>query len=376
MFKLGNDFLTNAQRVDPLQMELDHNPIIDSMETKFVSFGSCFAQNMQREMKHFNFDFHFNRNICAYYTTTPLVEMLDWIEKEIPHTEDDLHFFDDKREEVSSYRYFRVKNYGKNAKEKTLEEMKRLDEELRLKIIQANIFIITLGTATNTKLKRNGKAVCTFFGIPTENASIDMIYPEEVTSDLTKIYQSIKNIRDNKDFHLFLTVSPQRYNWNKSLTGRPPVIQNNLSKSILRVGVEQFIEKHKSEFIHYFPAFEMVIDELRLHESLSIYDHLHIDDRYTPKYVVKRFLNQYCSEDVKKLLILSEDINNAKVLTKEIMTNGGAISSNIIKQAWKEISLEISGISKRTSCLILIKRINDFLNDFNDYKYEDLIKDA
>jgi hypothetical protein len=58
------------------------------------------------------------------------------------------------------------------------------------------------------------------------------------------------------------------------------------------------------------------------------------------------------------------------------MTNGGAISSNIIKQAWKEISLEISGISKRTSCLILIKRINDFLNDFNDYKYEDLIKDA
>ena len=81
----------------------------------------------------------------------------------------------------------------------------------------------------------------------------------------------------------------------------------------------------------------MVIDELRLYESLSIYDHLHINQDGTPKYVVKRFLQQYSSAAVLDSLPLYEDLKRVHDLSSARIKAGAEINSKHIKFAWESI---------------------------------------
>jgi hypothetical protein len=363
-FSLSDDFLLDAQRLDPLQMDLKQDPIRKSLNTNFLGFGSCFAQNLQRELIPFTFPFYFNRSICAYYTTRPLKEMLEWLVADQKHTEDDLYIYDE--EDVSSYRYFRIRNYGKNAKERTLDEMHRLDEELKNAIQDADIFLITLGTAMHPVMKRNEKAICSFFGIPVEEARCDTLTSEEIAADLESIHSNLLTLRNQKPFQTFITVSPQRYNWNQSITGMPPVMENNLSKSLLRVAIHNFLQNKSDENIHYFPSFEMVIDELRLHESISIYDHLHINSISTPKYVTKRFLKQYCTDQVQQLLALITDINRAYDLTVARTRAGALVTSQHLRFAWETILDKTREYSKDISCDNLLSLIFSKLEQFEE----------
>ena len=345
-FKLSNDILFDAQNLDALQMNLEQNPVIEKLETKFLGFGSCFAQNLQRLLEPFSFPFYFNRSICAFYSTPPLRQTLEWLVEGHSHTEDKLYFFDDTQTDISSYRHFRLRNYGKDALQRTFGEINELDIELKEKITYSDIFIITLGTALNGYMKKNGDVICSFFGVPQDEAFYKIISPQEVTQDLNEIYKCILKLRNNKPFELFITISPQRYNWTSTVSGMAPLMENFLSKSTLRVGINEFIKKKDLNSIHYFPSFEMVIDELRLYESLSIYDHLHINQDGTPKYVVKRFLQQYCSPIVLDSLPLYEDLKRVNDLSSARIKAGADISSKHIKFAWESIFNRINELSK------------------------------
>jgi hypothetical protein len=344
-FKLSKDILQDAQNLDALQMNLEQNPVIEKLETKFLGFGSCFAQNLQRLLEPFSFPFYFNRSICAFYSTPPLRQTLEWLVEDRIHTEEELYFFDNTQSDISSYRHFRLRNYGKDALSRTITEINELDKELRQEISDSDVFIVTLGTALNGYMKKNGFAICSFFGVPQDEAFYKIISPQEVSQDLNEIYKSILKLRNNKPFELFITISPQRYNWTSTVSGMPPLMENFLSKSTLRVGINEFINQKKLKSVHYFPSFEMVIDELRLYESLSIYDHLHINQEGTPKYVVKRFLQLYCSSAVLDSLPLYEDLRRANDLTSARTRAGADIGSKHLKFAWESIFNRIHELS-------------------------------
>lgn len=344
-FKLSNDILLDAQNLDALQMNLPQSPVIKNLGTKFLGFGSCFAQNLQRLLEPFSFPFYFNRSICAFYSTPPLRQTLEWLVEDRIHTEEELYFFDNTQSDISSYRHFRLRNYGKDALSRTIDEINELDRELRQEISDSDMFIVTLGTALNGYMKKNGFAICSFFGVPQDEAFYKVISPQEVSQDLNEIYNSLLKLRNNKPFELFITISPQRYNWTSTVSGMPPLMENFLSKSTLRVGINDFIKKKDLSSIHYFPSFEMVIDELRLYESLSIYDHLHINQEGTPKYVVKRFLQQYCSPAVLDSLPLYEDLKRVHDLSSARIKAGAEINSKHIKFAWESIFNRIKELS-------------------------------
>ena len=363
-FKLSKDILLDAQNLDALQMNLEQNPVIEKLETKFLGFGSCFAQNLQRLLEPFSFPFYFNRSICAFYSTPPLRQTLEWLVEGRSHTEDKLYFFDDTQTDISSYRHFRLRNYGKDALQRTFDEINELDRELREKITDSDIFIITLGTALNGYMKKNGDAICSFFGVPSEEAIFKLISAEEVTRDLDKIYENLLKLRGEKSFELVITISPQRYNWTSTVSGMPPLMENFLSKSTLRVGINDFINQKKLKSVHYFPSFEMVIDELRLYESLSIYDHLHINQDGTPKYVVKRFLQHYCSPTVLDSLPLYEDLRRAKDLTSARTRAGADISSKHLKFAWECIFNRIRELSEMVCTDSFVDITEKYLKEF------------
>ena len=119
-----------------------------------------------------------------------------------------MYFFDDTQTDISSYRHFRLRNYGKDALQRTFDEINELDRELREKITDSDIFIITLGTALNGYMKKKGDAICSFFGVPSEEAVFKLISAEEITRDLGKIYENLLKLSGEKSFELVITISP------------------------------------------------------------------------------------------------------------------------------------------------------------------------
>jgi len=99
-----------------------------------------------------------------------------------------------------------------------------------------------------------------------------MLSVEDNIRQLERITESIARIRGGSLPNIFITLSPQRYFFSNNLPGCEGVTcqlsDNSLSKSILRVAISAFINKHGGP-IEYCPSYEMVLDELRPYDTLE-----------------------------------------------------------------------------------------------------------
>ena len=339
-YSISNKFLMDAQWLEPLVIDIDRNPFIESLDHKFCSFGSCFAQNLQSFMLPFGFHFYFERQICAYYQVKAMENLFLRLLNDDDYSDERIYEF--SKNDHMAYEYFRLRHYGENSKEFVLKEMKRLDQECRDEINVADTFITTLGTTIYYK-KKNGRIINAFFGMEMdENDGFNQLSVEEIKSSLESIFSSLKKLRNGKPFNWVLTISPQRYNWSKKLTGVDNVTQSFICKAKNMIAIQEFLKEHQSNNIIYFPSFEIVIDELRLYETLSTYDHLHINRELTPKYVVKRFLKTYCTSELLDLLPLVEDMDELFTFTKSRMQAGADFNSDMIQPAWDLLLKELS----------------------------------
>jgi hypothetical protein len=339
-YSISNDFLKDAQWLEPLLIEINEKPIIENLDHKFCSFGSCFAQNLQSFMLPFGFHFYFERQICAYYQVKAMENLFLRLLEEEDYSDDRIYEF--SKTDHMAYEYFRLRHYGRNSKELVLNEMRRLDRECREEIGSADTFVTTLGTTIYYR-KKNGRIVNAFFGMEMdENKGFEHLSVDEIVESLESILASLKKLRMGKPFNWIITISPQRYAWPKKWTGVDSVTQSFICKAKNMIAIQEFLKGHPSESIIYFPSFEIVIDELRLFETLSTYDHLHINRELTPKYVVKRFLKSYCTGDLINLLPLVEDMENLFTFTNSRMKAGADFNSDMIQPAWDLLLKELS----------------------------------
>jgi hypothetical protein len=230
--------------------------------------------------------------------------MLDWVSEKKMHTDDELYYYNDERGGFAAYRYFFKRRYfGENGQRILLEKMAELDEACYRKLENCDYIVVTLGTTRIVRMNANGTVINTVSGIPVSEWNSENLSVQDNVDNLERIFNAIRCIRRKDLPTIFLTISPQRYLFSTGVPGCEnisPFLDNMLGKSILRVAVEEFISNHKQDNIFYFPAYELVIDELRQYESLSTYDYVHIEQNLTPKYVVKRFLKSYCSDSLLK----------------------------------------------------------------------------
>lgn len=302
------NFLRNAQRTESMHITLPREVVINDFSGGFASFGSCFAQNIQTVMEPYGMRFWFNRDVCAHYSAESVANLLERISEKKPHSPDEIYAYQDPLGGVVPYQYFYKRRvYGPDAAERTLKRLDALDEECRREVRDCRHLLITLGTSHVVRLKKTDVLIACATGIPSSEFYYDLCEVDETVGRLETILESLRRIRGGTLPNVFFTISPQRYNFSDAALGEDSVLANCLSKSILRVAVSRVVKRYRDESVFYFPAFELVIDELRVFESLSHYDYLHIDQIFTPKYVVKRFLTAYASDSVLRQLELVDD---------------------------------------------------------------------
>ena len=138
-------------------------------------------------------------------------------------------------------------------KQATIDHMNRCIAQGHDALKQAQLLTITFGTAIVYRLKTTGEVVANCHKVPQHTFERKMASVSEMVQTLDTMLTRLHDF--NQDLHIILTVSPIRHIADG-------LDANSLSKASLRVAIGEVIASH-SDYCDYFPAFEIMIDDLR-----------------------------------------------------------------------------------------------------------------
>jgi hypothetical protein len=141
-----------------------------------------------------------------------------------------------------------------------------------------DFLFITFGTAWVYKLKKNGKTVSNCHKINANEFERVRLSVDEIVQEYKKLFVEIS--KANPSVKIVFTVSPIRH-WKDG------AIENQRSKAILLLVIDNLIKEFGHDFCTYFPAYEIVMDELRDYRFYAP-DMLHISE-VAIDYIWERF---------------------------------------------------------------------------------------
>jgi len=293
---LSSSIFVPTHRVKPL-LNLNRTPVVKS-GCRFVTFGSCFAEEFYK-LLHSIVSAKYVREVCRHFSSETLSQMLDGAVNGFGNIY--MYEYDDYLGGINPVQFAVGRRFC--CKTKLASSLQRMVGILRKSIEISDNFVFTAGTNVTLRMKDGMASINQSDKIASEAYYVHNASVEEVSSQIQSIYKSIRTIKGNDDFNFFITISPQRYGF--VMDGESSVrsqrgdvfVQTCLSKSILRVAVDDFLENIDSNRCYYFPAFEIVTDELRSVE-LFIHDNMHVDLSLTPRYIMKRFCDQYFDDEL------------------------------------------------------------------------------
>ncbi len=169
-------------------------------------------------------------------------------------------------------------------KQATIDRMNQRIEQGHQALKTAQLLTITLGTAIVYRLKSTGEVVANCHKVPQHEFERKMASMSDMTRELDSMLTSLHAF--NPELRVILTVSPIRHIADGLDT-------NSLSKAALRVAINEAIAPH-CEYCDYFPAFEIMLDDLRDYRFYSS-DMVHPSD-VAVEYIWQAFQATYLDD--------------------------------------------------------------------------------
>lgn len=217
-----------------------------SHQSKILSMGSCFAQTIGQQMVAHKFDCLVNP-FGTIFNPTSLVKLLEAAVFQ--------NQFDEAEILERDGLYFHYTSHSDlvaDSKEALLKKLLTQRNLCKEYLEKGTHLILTLGTAWVYELAESGKTVANCHKQPSAKFTKRLLTLEEMKDQLNLLFDNFSRI--NPDLKIILTLSPVRHL-------KDGVPENQLSKSLLRVLCGE-LEKKRSN-VTYFPAYEILIDELR-----------------------------------------------------------------------------------------------------------------
>ncbi|MFT4600384.1 MAG: hypothetical protein ACI857_000558 [Arenicella sp.] len=152
---------------------------------------------------------------------------------------------------------------------------------------KGNIIFVTFGTAWVYKHIKSNTYVANCHKLPAEDFVKELLDGQDEYIKWMSELSAWQRV--NPKIKVVFTVSPVRHSKNG-------LHENNVSKGILHLLVDKLVKKF--DFVHYFPAYEIVLDELRdyryFKEDLVHPSQLAVD------YVYEKFEESYFSKKTKE----------------------------------------------------------------------------
>jgi hypothetical protein len=207
--------------------------------------GSCFSEHISEKMLQNGFHVESNpwgilfNPISLALMTQKLITPKDNSEYLLPIQREKNWFSLHQHSEISG-----------NTEKELVNKVNQLTENASNKFQDSEVFIVTFGTAfVYEYLEKGNVIVANCQKVPNNLFQKRLLEIEEIVESWSKLILQIPHKK------IIFTVSPVRHS-------RDGLAENNMSKSILIITIQQLIKKFPLQCF-YFPSYEIVIDELR-----------------------------------------------------------------------------------------------------------------
>lgn len=242
-----------------------------SLNDKIVILGSCFADNMGQKMVDLGFDVCLNP-FGTLYNPVSVCNSVARLTSGIPFSKDECVQMGAGAGLVCSFSHHT--SFARRTEDEFLQVANASLKEASLRWKAASKVIITLGTAWIYEYLRSGETVSNCLKIDAKEFSRRRLSVRETATLLMNM------IARHPEKEFIFTVSPIRH-FKDGAHG------NQISKSTLLLALDEVLAKFP-ERCEYFPAYEIVLDELRDYRFYSP-DMIHPSDQAVD-YLWSRFV--------------------------------------------------------------------------------------
>lgn len=242
-----------------------------SLNDKIVILGSCFADNMGQKMVDLGFDVCLNP-FGTLYNPVSVCNSVARLTSGIPFSKDECVQMGAGAGLVCSFSHHT--SFARRTEDEFLQVANASLKEASLRWKAASKVIITLGTAWIYEYTRSGETVSNCLKIEAKEFTRRRLSVRETATLLMNM------IARHPEKEFMFTVSPIRH-FKDGAHG------NQISKSTLLLALEEVLAKFP-ERCEYFPAYEIVLDELRDYRFYAA-DMIHPSDQAVD-YLWSRFV--------------------------------------------------------------------------------------
>mgnify|MGYP004702304183 CR=1 FL=1 len=215
---------------------------------KIVFMGSCFTENIGIRMEILKYNVDINP-FGILYNPVSVAKGLRILLQQKEFTMEDLV--------LNNGLWHSFSHHGRFSSADENETLEQINSRIKSSadfLKNAGFLFITFGTAWVYKFKKTGLPVSNchkMHATQFERARLDV---DEIFDDYRELLIEMNKI--NPSLKVVFTVSPIRH-WKDG------AIENQRSKAVLLLAIDKLINEFGDDYCDYFPAYEIVMDELR-----------------------------------------------------------------------------------------------------------------
>lgn len=268
---------------------------------RLLMLGSCFTENIGGMLHSYGFELDCNP-FGIVYNPISIFKSIQRIVSEDYYSSKDLLYYNDL--------YLSLDHHGSFSGLDKAQVLEKINNRLSIahqQLKESKYILITLGTSFVYRHIERDSIVANCHKIPGSEFDKRILS----TDDILLAYKEIHPLLENKI--VIFTVSPVRH-W------REGAVENSRSKSILLESIHQLKEMYGN--ITYFPAYEIMMDELRDYRFYAE-DMLH-PNNVAIQYIWERFIDSYMSSSTLNCM---DRIDKLKMLYQHKIKHPGTQSA-------------------------------------------------
>lgn len=261
------DSFRTELNIPPASFRLHH-------KTGILCIGSCFAEEIGSRLQRLKFPCFVNPSgiifnpVSIAHSLQNLIDQRQYAQSDLFHHDGLWHSFNHHG------------SFSDAHPENVLNSINKAINDGAAFLRSAKVLMLTLGTAHVFRHKTDGRIVANCHKLPGQQFERQRLEVSEIESSLCKVLKKLEDL--NPGLQLILTVSPVRHL-------RDGLHENNLSKASLLLAVEHLQRAFSN--VHYFPAYELLIDDLRDYRFYST--DLSHPNELALDYIWKKFRQTY-----------------------------------------------------------------------------------
>jgi hypothetical protein len=274
--------LHTAVKINSYPFKINHK------DTLF-SLGSCFSDEMGKKLHQSKFEV-INNPFGVLFHPLSIENAIDRI-LNLTHYEP----FEIFRHNELYFSWDHSSQFSATTQEETLSKINSRLVEANEKAQEAKVFFITFATSWAYYLKKAELFVANCHKIPNSEFEKVLLSEIEIENAIKKIIDKLNDLPQK--IEIIFTVSPVRHL-------RDGLVENNVSKSRLLNAVYKMTNQHEN--VHYFPSYEILLDELREYRFFAE-DMIH-PSQQAIEYIWRKFCGSFFLDPTTLLIQKTKEV--------------------------------------------------------------------